>query len=362
MRIALVTHYFPAHRGGVELVAAELARRLARDHGAEIEWHASDCDPPPDIPGVRAVPGASCNLAERRLGFPYPLWSPAALARLARAVRAADAVHLHDCLYLPNLVAFAAARRAGRPVIVTQHVGMVPYRNPLLRGLLAAAYRVIGRRVLGAATRVVFVSDAVKGFFEKFVTFKAPPLLIENGVDTGVFQPSGEPGKHSLLFVGRFVEKKGLALLRDLAQRMPDTQWVLAGWGPLDPESWALPNVRVVRGRPSHELVPLYQGASLLVLPSVGEGFPLVVQEAMACGTPAMVSEETAAGAPRARELLIAEPLDAERWEARLRALLASGELAALRPRVAAFARSHWSWARCAGEHARALGLGSRAR
>jgi glycosyltransferase involved in cell wall biosynthesis len=363
MRIVLVTHYFPAHRGGVELVAAQIAQRLARDHGAEIEWHASNCDAPPAIEGVRAMPGASCNLIERRLGFPYPIWSPAALARLARAARAADAVHVHDCLYLPNLVACAAARRAGRPVIVTQHVGMVPYRSRILRALLASAYRLLGRMVLGSATQVAFVSDAVQRYFARFTNFKVPPLLIPNGVDTRTFFPAETQGEPYLLFVGRFVEKKGLALLRDLAERMPQARWVFAGWGPLDPQTWGLPNVSVVRGRDSGELAPLYQAASLLVLPSVGEGFPLVVQEAMACGTPAMVSDETAAGAPQARPFLIAEPLSAERWAARIRALLASpAELAALRPRVAAFAREHWSWELCVRRYAELLGLRPHAR
>jgi glycosyltransferase involved in cell wall biosynthesis len=361
VRIALVTHYFPAHRGGVERVAGEIALRLARDYGAEIEWHASDCDAPPELPGVRAVPAASCNLIERRLGFPYPIWSPAALARLARAARAADAVHVHDCLYLPNLVACAAARRAGRPLIVTQHVAMVPYRNPALRALLACAYRVAGRRVLRAATQVAFVSEAVRLFFEKRVTFKTPPVLIPNGVDTQVFRPatpSNAIPSPTLLFAGRFVEKKGLGMLRELAARVPEARWVFAGWGPLDPQAWGLPNVSVVRGRDSGELAPLYQAASLLVLPSVGEGFPLVVQEAMACGTPAMVSDETAAGAPQARPLLITEPLSAERWAARIRALLASpAELAALRPRVAAFAHEHWSWELCARRYAGLFGL-----
>jgi len=148
------------------------------------------------------------------------------------------------------------------------------------------------------------------------------------------------------------VQKKGLRLLRELAQRLPEAQWVFAGWGPLDPEAWGLPNVRIVRDARSIDLVPLYQSAELLVLPSVGEGFPLVVQEAMACGTPAMVSEDTAAGAPQAAPLLIREPLDVARWEARIRALLRSGELERLRPRVAAFAREHWSWKGCAARYA----------
>ena len=110
MRIALVTHYYPAHRGGIELVAGELARRLAAGHGASIGWHASDCDPAPAIPGVACDPGRAWNGIERHAGVPYPIWSPGALHRVARSARAADAVHLHDCLYLPNLVAYAAAR------------------------------------------------------------------------------------------------------------------------------------------------------------------------------------------------------------------------------------------------------------
>src|SRR4029077_12878375 len=123
---------------------------------------------------------------------------------------------------------FAAARLAGRPILVTQHVGMIPYRNRALRALLKAAYAVLGRLVLGGASRVVFVSDSVRRYFSGFVRFQAPPLLVANGVDTSVFHPPVEEsraalrlqlgaGTPQLLFVGRFVEKKGLPALRQLA-------------------------------------------------------------------------------------------------------------------------------------------------
>lgn len=366
MRITLVTHYFPGHRGGIERVAGELAGRLAAEHGAGIEWHASDCDPPPSIPGVEAVPAASCNTIEKRLGVPYPIWSPAALWRVVRASRTADAVHLHDCLYLANVLSFAAARLAGRPVVVTQHVGMIPYRSRALRALLGLAYRALGRLVLGGASRVVFVSDAVRGYFGEFVRFGAPPLLVANGVDTSVFHPPSEAKRSSLrrefgagpatpllLFVGRFVEKKGLPALRLLADRMPEARWMFAGWGPLDPAAWALPNVAVYRDRSGARLAELYQAADLLVLPSVGEGFPLVVQESMACGTPALVGTETAAGCPDAAAVLEAERVDgpeaAVRWERRIRELTVRG---ASRAAVAAYAAANWSWDRCAGRYA----------
>src|SRR4029453_13710967 len=97
------------------------------------------------------------------------------------------------------------------------------------------------------------------------------------------------------IFVGRFVEKKGIQIVRHLAVRFPDITWLLVGWGPEDPARWHLKNVRVVGKRTSPDIAELYQAADLLVLPSVGEGFPLVVQESMSCGTPVAISTETAA-------------------------------------------------------------------
>ncbi|HEX4928025.1 MAG TPA: glycosyltransferase family 4 protein [Burkholderiales bacterium] len=373
MRLALVTHYYPAHGGGIELVAAQLAGRLASGDAIAIAWHASDCDPPPAIAGVRCVPGHACNAIERRSGVPYPLWSLRGLKQVARAASTADVVHIHDCLYLPNLAAFAAARRAGRPVLVTQHVGLVPFRNRLLRALLSAAYRVLGRAVLGRATRVVFVSDSVRRYFADFVKFQAPPQLVENGVDTTQFHPVDEARRQALrsrwavpvqapllVFVGRFVEKKGLRLLRGLAQRLSQARWLFAGAGPLDPAQWGLANVEVVRGRRGAALAELYQAADLLVLPSSGEGFPLVVQEAMACGTPALIASETAVGCPGAGALLLAEEVSGpdalERWERRLRELTAGkATLERLRPAVAAYAAEAWSWERCTERYAALL-------
>jgi glycosyltransferase involved in cell wall biosynthesis len=207
-----------------------------------------------------------------------------------------DVVHLHDCLYAANVATYRAARRARKPVVLTQHVAEVPYRNPAVRLLQGVAYASVGRRLLTGAEQVVFVSERVRRRFSG-LPFKRSPVLIENGIDLALFSPSPKPSRRrpQLLFVGRFVEKKGLGLVREMAAATPDFDWVLVGRrGDVDPDAWRLANVEVRAAVPRSELPAVYAAADLLVVPSVGEGFPVAVQEAMACGTPAVVSDETA--------------------------------------------------------------------
>lgn len=359
MRILLVTHYYAEHRGGVELVAGELARRLAA-RGHAITWAASGpCEAPP-LAGLTPLPMRAWNVTERRLGVPFPLWSPGSVRDLTRAVDAAELVHLHDCLYPGNVAAAWRAARRGRPLVVTQHIGPVPFANPVLRAAQAVAYRQIGRRVLAAADRVAFIGEKARSYFAPRVAFRAPPVVIPNGVDTGRFIPLDESARHArrralgwaddrpvLLFVGRFVEKKGLRHIRRLAEALPDARWVLVGWGPEEPDRWGLANVEVAGRKSPDEVAAYYRAADALVLLSVGEGFPLVVQEALACGTPAVISDDTAQGAPGIEEVATVVPLADAAYIDPIAALLRDrAALAARRPAAAAYARRLWDWDR----------------
>jgi glycosyltransferase involved in cell wall biosynthesis len=369
MKILLVTHYYNGHGGGIEVVAHQLACRLAADFGHKIVWAASDetakpgCKAPYDT-----APMGAFNWTEEKLGIPYPLWGPRALARIARLIRDSDLLHLHDTLYMGNVAAMCFAKRSRKPVVLTQHIAEVPYTRPALNTIMRLAYATIGRFTLEGADQVVFYSRRVLGHFAKRIRFRAEPLYIPNGVDTGLFHPVGEEDQRRLryelgwpidqpvrLFVGRFVEKKGLQVVRILAQRRPHELWVLAGKGPINPGSWGLPNVRVYQGRSETTLAPLYQAADLLVLPSVGEGFPLVVQEAMACGTPVLTNAETLGGDERLASVIDASPIDpmdpdraCEAFMPQLESKSEKKDKKSRRNMVAAFAREEWSWDKAA--------------
>lgn len=355
----------------MELVAGHLAEQFAEEFGFQVIWYASACDTSPGgTNGVTCVAAPASNWIEHWLGVPYPLWNPRTLISLWRETRRASVVYVHDFIYGGNLAACFFAAIQKKPLLITQHIGFVPYRSGYLRGLLSTLNRTLGTWALGHADQVVFVSEVVREYFMGFVRFQCPPLVIPNGVDTALFQPADmakraalraklgvTSEKPLLLFVGRFVEKKGVPILEELAASFTHCQWILVGCGPLDPAAWGLPNVCVLRDLPQDRLVPLYQAADLLVIPSKGEGFPLVVQEAMACGTPALVGLDSAAAFPLGPELIHSadvETADATVvWQARIEAILGDRqELAERRERVANFARREWSWKTCGEAYA----------
>lgn len=345
MRILLVSNYYPEHVGGIETVAASLALGY-RKRGHEVRWIAGDIGSRPHTRHGDDVPVRVWNGIER-LGFPYPLPSPAAAVGLTAHVEWSQVVHLHDCLYALNVATFVATRRRHRPVLLTQHVGKVPYPNPLFRAMQSAAYATIGRSVLSRTEQVVFVSERVQRWFEPRVRFRRPTRVIENGIDADLFQPQAGDRRDSrplLLFVGRFVEKKGVRLLRPLIEATPSCDWLLIGrTGDVDPSAWRLPNVRLLAPVQPAQLRAYYASADLLVLPSSGEGFPVVAQEAMACGTPVLLSEATAAGLPAIRDVVFTSTLaGGDLEQALLRALQTVASDEGLRRRVASCARERW--------------------
>lgn len=362
MRVLQVSAFFDAHGGGIEVVAGQLARRTAHA-GMNVCWMAGGpaTETPTDaIPGLSLRHAKGIDVLERTVGLPLPLWSIEAVITLWREVRAARVVHLHDYLYVANLLALVFAKLHKRPVLVTQHIGVIPFRSRLAAGLLDFLNRSLGRWALRRADRVTFVSRTVCDYFESFMSFPRAPEVLPNGVDRSRFFPAEHlPSQKGVrcLFVGRFVEKKGLALLRQCMD-IAGLNWTFVGWGPLSPEAWGVvPAPLEVLGKATpDEVARLYRKADLLVLPSVGEGFPLVVQEALASGTPVLVSHEVAAAFP-AIDTRCVFPVDLQGSDgiANLRRTLSSlpsrgKELAAAREHAVALA-GQWSWETCASRY-----------
>jgi glycosyltransferase involved in cell wall biosynthesis len=107
----------------------------------------------------------------------------------------------------------------------------------------------------------------------------------------------GFNNKFVVLFVGRFIEKKGVKVLLDVARQIDkQINFVFIGdnsplAGLVRESSGKLKNVSIVEGIRGAELVPYYQMADLLVIPSLyDEAFGKVIIEALSCGTPVIGS------------------------------------------------------------------------
>lgn len=375
LRVLLVTHYFAEQGGGIERVAAQLARHL-RGTGTEVVWIASNTCPLWESIecASECVPVTAWDGIQRATGAPWPIWGPGAILKLWKLVGNASVVHLHDCLYMGNVLAYLMARLRRRPVVVTQHVSDIPFRSPLLKSALWLAYQIAGRLVLGGADQVVFISEEVRKDFAHRFQFKTPPRFIPNGVDSALFCPleviPREKLRHELfgtasdklvfIFAGRFVEKKGLVVLRRIAASMTEAHFIFLGQGPIDPGAWELANVKVVGAVGQQELARYYQAADLLVLPSVGEGLPLVVQEAMSAGLPAAVSSRTARADSAATPYLLHAPCtdelveeDVVRIWIELLTDFSSTKAGAAehRQQLRQMAIDRWSWDHCARQY-----------
>jgi glycosyltransferase involved in cell wall biosynthesis len=367
LRLLTVTNYFPSHGGGIERVAERLIAEFGR-RGVVVEWISGDTDPPPESTPDRAVVAVRAfNMVERITQLPYPIWSPSALPSLWRAIGRSDVVHVHEHLYFGSILAVCFARLRGRPVVVTQHMGALGLRGRFLTALYAAMARGLAVLIFGLATRMVFISANVREFFRRGKCAKS--RLVFNGLDPLRFRSITEeqrqriraelgiePRQRMILFVGRYVRKKGLHILQSLTSRVAEARWVFVGSGPEDPSLWKRDNV-VVLGRVQHDRLPgIYQAADLLILPSSGEGLPLVVQEALACGLGVLSTEEVREACPAAKDMIRAHATprttaDIDGWEQALREALLDVRYLEEREDRARHAHRLWSWEDCASQY-----------
>lgn len=203
-------------------------------------------------------------------------------------------------------LALPIARGLGIPLVVTFHGADATKETHYRRRLVPRTYA----RRLSALQREAALFVCVSEFVRDRLLARGFPAakldVIHQGIDienagTSDAAPTGDP---YVLFVGRFVEKKGVAHLIE-AMRLLDTRGsrarlVLIGdgslAGALREQSRGLDRVSFPGWLPNAEVRRWMRGAAAVCVPSVAardgdtEGLPTVIFEAMAEGAPVVAT------------------------------------------------------------------------
>jgi len=313
------------------------------------------------------------ELLASRLGFlPEPFAASVrafrAYVRRLREGERFDVVHDVQCLGWGML----GIRALGAPIVTTVHHPLTLdrrasfVRDQTLRDAIGTmTFYPVGMQAFVARRidRVITSSEASAAHIRRdFGVDRSRIRMLGNGLDTHCFRPDpGTPrSRAEILCVGRASDpNKGIStLIRAFARLSPDVQLTLVDRNSPDHEGFRLARelgcadrVRVTGPLSTEELVAAYRRATLVVVPSVFEGFGLPAAEAMACGTPVVA---TSAGAlPEVVEAggggLLVAPSDPQALAKGITTLLEQPEARAeLGGRAPARIVAHYSWKRVA--------------
>ena len=198
-----------------------------------------------------------------------------------------DLVHAH--WWFPSgVAAVPAARWGGLPLVVTMH------GSDVRLGRLIAPARPLMRQVLRRSARVTAVSRWLAEEAQQ-VAGGEMPTVVPMPVATELYVADRTvPRSDALLFVGRLTRQKGVDFLLRALVELPDRITLdVVGDGEERASLATLASALGVEGRvrwhgalPAAGLVPFYQRAAALVVPSAEEGLGLVAVEALLCETP----------------------------------------------------------------------------
>jgi alpha-maltose-1-phosphate synthase len=310
VRVALLTREYPPDvYGGAGVHVEYLARELARLVDLEVHCFGAPRPPgPPGSPEVIAHPTwDALEGGGRHLGA---LRTVATDLSIAAGVEGAQLAHSHT--WYANLSGHLAKLLYGIPHVVSVH-SLEPLR-PWKVEQLGGGYHVsrfCEQTAVEAADGVIAVSAGMAADILSVYPAVDPARVrvIHNGIDTDQYQPDHgtdvlaaygvDPGRPSVVFVGRITRQKGVPYLLDAALALdPSAQLVLCAGAPDTPElgrevTEKVNKVRQERGGiiwiekmlERREVIQLLTHATVFVCPSVYEPLGIVNLEAMACET-----------------------------------------------------------------------------
>jgi glycosyltransferase involved in cell wall biosynthesis len=223
--------------------------------------------------------------------------------RYLKAIRDVNPDVVYSFLTMSNIVAIIGRFFIRKPVVWGIRASNVNLENYDWLANLAAW---IEKKLSRFAKIIIFNAHASRQHHKALGYCLNNPVIIPNGIDTDMFKPDGaskvairnQLGIPQDAFVIGMLARVDpmkdyetyLAAARPLSFRHKDLYFLAAGTG-TDKEPWPLLPPRFLRIGVWEDVPQLLNTLDIMVLSSLGEGFPNVVGEAMACGIPTIVTD-----------------------------------------------------------------------
>ncbi|HYM01924.1 MAG TPA: glycosyltransferase [Stellaceae bacterium] len=262
---------------------------------------AEDLGVLPLILGREGALGALDRMLFKQLGVLPPLPDLAALRPRV--------IHAH--FGRGGALALPIARALGVPLVVTYHGGDATKEKHYRRRLAPTIYQRRLAAMQREAAMIICVSEFIRDRLVERGFPREKLRVLRYGVEMDDLSSAPPPARPPyLLFVGRFVEKKGIAhlieALRLLKNQGTTVPLMLIGDGPLaaqlKEQARGVGDVTFLGWLPNGEVKRWMRGALAVCVPSVTadsgdmEGLPNVVIEAMAQGAPVIGSRHSGIG------------------------------------------------------------------
>ena len=206
-----------------------------------------------------------------------------------------DILHAHSHLFFTTFFSVIIAKMKKKPAIVTIH-GVRAVRDTATNFFQEIWLNLFSRYIFKIADKIICLTNEDAKEIKKYGAGDKDIIVLSNGIDTDLFKPS-DKNNNSVLWIGRFVEEKGLKYLVDasvdLIDKHKDIEFVLVGDGPLKDQIKNLTkelnlfdHFMFLDFVPQSNIAELMKSCGVFVLPSLQEGFPKSILEAMACAKP----------------------------------------------------------------------------
>ena len=241
--------------------------------------------------GKRAIDGNA-----RRSYFDEIVRTKRIFSALKKALRsdAFDIVHINtSCGSLGLIRDYWTARKAvkkqPKAKIVTHFHCDIPYQ---IRSKIAKKYL---QKLLRLSNENLVLCENSRIYLQE--EFSAESIKVPNFVDEGLlstvdFDNTTADKISKAFFVGRVSLAKGAKEIYEIAKRMPDITFELAGNVSAEVEVWQKPDNVQLLGLLSHdEVLKKMDGADIFFFPTHSEGFSMALAEAMSRGLPAVTTD-----------------------------------------------------------------------